>query len=115
GPRRSRSTSPSAELLSDPGQGLRQKGAGLYPRLLRLAFRNSTGFGPRQESGHEVCVPVRLDGGPDPAHEVEVVMQVVDGIEPRTEDLVAAIEMAQVSPRVIAARVATALRVERRQ
>src|SRR3954463_7765016 len=44
-----------------------------------------------------------LDAGTDAPHEFEIVMQVVDGVEARAEDFVAAVEVAQVRPRVVPA------------
>src|SRR5688572_22448380 len=55
----------------------------------------------------------RLDSGADAPHELQVVVQVVDGVEPRAEDFVASVEVAQVGAGEIAAGVAGAGGIER--
>src|SRR6185436_16233887 len=54
----------------------------------------------------------RLDAGSQAAHQLEVIVQVVDGIESRTQDFIASIEVTQVGTGEIPAGVAGARRVE---
>ena len=63
---------------------------------------------------HEATVPPGLDGGAGGAHQLEVVVQVVDGEEARTERLLALEEVMQVAAAVALAGGAAAGRVERR-
>src|SRR4051812_15728280 len=54
-----------------------------------------------------------FDRGTQPPHQVEIKVQIVMRREPRAEDLVALLEMAQVRTRVVAARVAWAAGIDR--
>ncbi len=45
-------------------------------------------------------------------HEVQVEIQVVDGVEPGAQDLVALVQVPQVGPGIVAAGVAAAFRVD---
>src|SRR6185295_4296510 len=112
-------------LLIDSPHRTRGPGAGAYfgrkPDLCHRDFTARGRFPPGVCRARVVLTVVpqyrvqrpRLDAGAQPAHELEVVMQVVDGVEARAEDLVAAIEMAQVGAREIATGVAGAGRIER--
>src|SRR5688572_9354109 len=71
-------------------------------------------FGRRINEFREQCrKPPRLDGGPDAGHQREVVIKVVNRREARPQDLVALLQMAEVGARVVAARVAPALGIDR--
>src|SRR5579863_1516221 len=75
----------------------------------RAALCHSTGAAPRgQEIAGEGGKFTPGDGGTQGAHEPQVEMQVVDGVEPRAENLLAAVEVAQVGATVVAAGVALA-------
>src|SRR6476659_9154902 len=53
-----------------------------------------------------------LDRAPQCAHQLQVVMQVVDRVQARAEDLVGAVEMVQVAPGEVAAGVALSVGVQ---
>src|ERR1700694_886562 len=82
----------------------------------RAALCHSTGGAPAcEESPGPDRQIARGDGGAQRAHEPNVEVQVVDGVEPRAQDLVAAVEMAQVGTTVVAAGVTVAGGVDRRE
>ena len=70
-------------------------------------------FAHPRELRNEIRKNTRFDRGADFAHQLLVVMQVVDGIEARTEYLVEAVQMVQVGAGEVAAGVAGALLVQR--
>ena len=47
-----------------------------------------------------------LDRGPDVGHQGLVIVQIVDGIEPRAENLTAAVQVPQIGPAVVLTGVA---------
>ena len=61
-----------------------------------------------QEAADELLEPTGLDGLADLAHQLLVVVQVVDGVEPGTQDLAALVEVAQVGAGIVATGVAAA-------
>src|SRR6185437_16726266 len=70
----------------------------------RAALCHSTGPAP---GGEEFPRPAGKsavdDGGAERTQQADIEVQVVDGVEARTEDLVAAIQVAQVGAAVVAA------------
>src|SRR3984957_4393812 len=52
------------------------------------------------------------DGGPQRAHQLEVEVEVMDGVQARAQDLVAAVQVAQVGAAVVAAGITPALRID---
>src|SRR6185312_6411581 len=56
--------------------------------------------------------PALSNRPPDRAHQIQVEVQVVDGVQTRAEDLVAAVEVAEVGAAVVPAGVAGAIRVD---
>ena len=72
-----------ARRSAAPGAG----GIGCVGRSTRRCGKG--GFEPGQQ--------LRGDGGPDAAHEPQVIGEVVDGVEPGPEDLVAAVEVTKVA------------------
>src|SRR5580700_6272966 len=69
----------------------------------------------RQEGPGPGPQRARPDGGPQPAHQLQVEMQVVDRVQPGTQYLVAAVEVAQVGTAVVAAGITRAFGVYGRQ
>src|ERR1041385_4916414 len=67
----------------------------------------------REELAREGLEGLRLDRRAHLAHQLLVVMQVVDRVQARGEDLAAAIQVVQVGAGIIAAGVAGAARIER--
>src|SRR5262245_39334485 len=51
------------------------------------------------EGGDEIVEPARLDGAPQAGHQALVMAQVVHRCQLAAQDLVAAVQMAQVGPR----------------
>src|SRR5512137_2688579 len=56
--------------------------------------------------------PVRGDGVPHPGHQVQVVLEVMPRIEPGRQDLAGLVQVAQISPAVVPADIAGALRID---
>src|SRR6202011_3610052 len=72
----------------------------------RAALCHSTALAPgAEESPGPLLEASGRDGGAQRVQQVDVEMQVVEGVEPRAEDLVAALEVAQVSAAEVAAGV----------
>src|SRR5262249_34727154 len=82
----------------------------------RAALCHSAGRAP---GGQELPGPrvegTRGDCAAQGAHQPDVVVQVVDGVEPRAQDLVTTVEMAQVGAAEVAAGIAVAVGVDRRE
>src|SRR4029077_15386665 len=75
----------------------------------RAALCHSTGPAPRgQKIPGEGGNFTPGDGAAQGAHEAQVEVQVMDGVQPRAENLLAAVEVAQVGATVVAAGVAVA-------
>src|SRR5580765_3565985 len=73
----------------------------------RAALCHSVGAAPGRSKGPRPGLEAAgLDGRPQRAQQLQVKMQVVDRVEARTEDLIAAIQVAQVGAAVVAAGVA---------
>src|SRR6185295_15558649 len=68
---------------------------------------------PRRIVSGECGKTPRPDGGTDRAHELQVEVQVVQGVEARAQDFIATVEVAEVGARVVATGVAGAGRIER--
>src|SRR6516225_1784429 len=80
----------------------------------RAALCHSTGRTPgREELTGPGGDPARGDGRTQRAHQPDVEVQVMDGVEARAEDLVAAVEMPQVGAAEVPAGVAVAGRIHR--
>jgi len=56
--------------------------------------------------------PIFSNGLLDAFHKVHVVEKIVDRIEPRREDFICKIEMAEISPRIVAAGIAKTIFVD---
>src|SRR5580692_5847802 len=64
-------------------------------------------------AGRESLKSALLQGPADVAHQFQVKVQVVQGIQAAAQDLIAAVQVPQVRARVVRAGVAAALRVDR--
>src|SRR5687768_2802287 len=62
---------------------------------------------------HERGEPPALDGGAQPSHQFQEIIEVVPGVEPGAEDFVYFLEVVQVGPAEAAASVTSARVVER--
>ena len=69
-------------------------------------------LGSREEGTLELGVSTDLDCGANPTHQAEVVVQVVDRIESRAQDLVAAVEVPQIGAAVVPAGITVAAGIE---
>src|SRR5258708_23591016 len=81
---------------------------GLFARLVSLRFYHALGREPSPELRQAACG----DGLAQARHELQVVMEVMQRIEARAEDLAGAMEMVQVGAAEVAAGGADAVRVE---
>lgn len=64
------------------------------------------------EHSGKLVIPVLLYSPADPLHEILVIAEVVYGVEPCPQDLVALVEMVEVRPREVAAGIAAAGRID---
>src|SRR5215207_8783961 len=88
------------------------KAWGIKPFMAALRLRR----GRHYAIGARECrEPAGCNGLAQGAHQLQVKMQVVDGVEPRAQDFVAAVEVAKVGAREILARIAAAFRVHWRE
>src|SRR5690348_8153181 len=94
--------------LTNPG-GPGREGAALCHSVRRGLGRFETGPIAPGES-RKTALP---DGGTDGPHQVQIEVQVVDGVQPRAQNLIATVEVAKIRARVVAAGVAAARRVQR--
>src|SRR5580658_8561235 len=79
----------------------------------RAALCHSIGAAPRgKKIPHTGVKFAPGDGGAQRAHEAQVEVQVVDGVEPRAENLVTAVEVPQVGAAEVAAGIAAAGRID---
>src|SRR5262245_45571818 len=91
----------------------RRGGAAYFGRKMDLCHNGLRRIGGgRAVLAHHPLQRAGFDAGSQSPHELQVVMQVVDGVEPRAEDFVASVEVPQVRARVVAARVTGAFRIE---
>src|SRR5438445_3360778 len=67
----------------------------------------------REVAGGPGPKPSLRYGGTQRAHQLEVEVQVVERVQAATQDLVAAVEVAQVGARVVAARIAGTIGIDR--
>src|SRR5581483_7353297 len=81
----------------------------------RSARRRGLPFGRPEELDRERGELIRLDRVAHPLHQLLVIAEVVDRVQARREDLAAAIQMMQIGPRIIPARIARAFGIERRR
>src|SRR5215469_14324962 len=81
----------------------------------RAALCHSTGRTPRTEVTGPGIDPACGDGGAQGAHQPNIEVQVMDGVEARSEDLLAAVEMPQVGAAEVPAGVAVAGGIHRAQ
>src|SRR6186713_652738 len=95
--------------------GASRSGAAAYfGRKKNLCHRDLRGFGgfPHIPANHLVQRS-GFDAGPQVPHELQVVMQVVRGVQAAAEDFTAPVEVPQIGARVVAAGVTGAGRIER--
>src|SRR5579863_6750383 len=79
----------------------------------RAALCHSVRRGPpRQIGGGEGGRTALRDGPPQRSHQAQVEGEVVNGVQAAAQDLVAAVEMPQIGPRVVAAGIAVAFPVD---
>src|SRR5579863_10571368 len=82
----------------------------------RAALCHSVGRAPGcQENPGPGGQPTCPDGAAQRAQQLQVIVQVVDRVQPRAQDLVAAIQMAQVGTAVIATGITLTHRINRSQ
>jgi len=55
----------------------------------------------------------RINAGPDLAHQLQVVVQIMQGIQPRTQNLARAVQVVQISAREVTAGGAVAALIDR--